>query len=332
MWNGEEAKDRFWPFLPPRRILGKSPYRRRGVKAVSRNSNAIQRSLVPYLMLSPSYLFIGVLMLVPLVVAVLYSFQNYVVFDPLNRAFVGLGNYAKILGDPVFHLAVKNTLIWTGTSLILQFTLGLILALLINAGPFFGKPLYQALVFLPWAVPGFLIGMTWKWMFNAQFGVISDLLLKLHIISQPVGFLSSPGTALLSVVVANVWFGVPFFAITLLAGLQAIPYELYEAGSIEGASSARLFWHVTLPLLKPTIIVSTLLRVIWIANFPDLIYIMTEGGPANASQTLATYIFLTGYKSLDIGYSAGLSVVLFLSLVVFAVAFIKLTGFGREEA
>lgn len=296
-----------------------------------KNSRAMRR-LVPYFMLSPSYLFIGALMLVPLLMAILYSTQYYMVFEPFNRAFIGLGNYFNIFKDPVFWLAVKNTVVWTFSSLVLQFTLGMILALLLNAGPFFGKPLYQALVFLPWAVPGFLIGMTWKWMFNAEFGVINDLLIRAHIISQPVGFLSMPSTALLSVVLANVWFGVPFFAITLLAGLQAIPYELYEAGNIEGASSTRLFWHVTLPLLKPTIIVSTLLRVIWIANFPDLIYIMTEGGPADTSQTLSTYIFLTGYKSLNIGYSAGLSVVLFLALVVFAVAFIKLTGFGREEA
>ena len=288
--------------------------------------------LVPYLMLSPSYFFIIALMALPLGLAILYSFQDYMIFDPFNRAFIGLGNYLGILKDPAFWTALGNTLIWTALSLVLQFGLGLALALLLNAGSFPGKRLYQAVVFLPWAVPGFLIGMTWKWMFNAEFGVINDLLLKLHLLDQPLGFLSSPKLALLSVVAANVWFGVPFFAITLLAGLQAIPYELYEAGTIDGASPRRLFWHVTLPLLRSTIIVSTMLRIIWIANFPDLIYIMTEGGPANASQTLATYIFATGYKSLNIGYSAALSVFMFLALFLFALGFIRITGFGRRES
>lgn len=288
--------------------------------------------LVPYLMLSPSYFFIIALMALPLGLAILYSFQDYMIFDPFNRAFIGLGNYLSILKDPAFWTALGNTLIWTALSLVLQFGLGLALALLLNAGSFPGKRLYQAVVFLPWAVPGFLIGMTWKWMFNAEFGVINDLLLKLHLLDQPLGFLSSPKLALLSVVAANVWFGVPFFAITLLAGLQAIPYELYEAGTIDGASPRRLFWHVTLPLLRSTIIVSTMLRIIWIANFPDLIYIMTEGGPANASQTLATYIFATGYKSLNIGYSAALSVFMFLALFLFALGFIRITGFGRRES
>ncbi|MGE5599590.1 MAG: carbohydrate ABC transporter permease, partial [Bacteroidota bacterium] len=229
--------------------------------------------LAPYLMLSPSYLFILAFMALPLGMAFLYSFQSYMIFDPFNRAFIGLGNYLSLLRDPVFWTAAGNTILWTGLSLVGQFCLGLALALLLNAGPFFGKRLYQAIVFLPWAVPGFLIGMTWKWMFNAEFGVINDLLLKSHLLGHPLGFLSTPKLALLSVVVANVWFGVPFFAITLLAGLQAIPYELYEAGTIDGASRRQLFWRLTLPLLRSTIIVSTLLRVIWIANFPDLIYI-----------------------------------------------------------
>lgn len=301
----------------------------RGVVTTSRRA---RERLMPYLMLSPSYLFVVGLIAIPLGMAITYSFQSYLFFDPFNRTFVGFENYIQILHDSVFWQALKNTVKWTVASLMLQFTLGLVLALLINAGPFPGKRMYQALVFLPWAVPGFLIGMTWKWMFNSQLGVVSDLLMKLHIVSYPVGILSNPSTALYGVVAANVWFGVPFFAITLLAGLQSVPYELYEAGTIDGASSNRLFWYVTLPFLKPTIIVSTLLRFIWIANFADLIYVMTEGGPAGSSLTLATYVFATGYKSLNIGYSAALSMVLFVALLVFAAVFMRSTRFGREGA
>jgi len=271
--------------------------------------------LVPYLMLSPSYLFIAALMVLPLGLAFLYSFQSYMIFDPFNRAFIGLGNYLNMLRDPVFWTAMGNTLIWTLLSLILQFVLGLALALLLNAGPFPGKRLYQAVVFLPWAVPGFLIGMTWKWMFNAEFGVVHDLLMKLGILAQPLGFLSSPKWALLSVVAANVWFGVPFFAITLLAGWQAIPDEIHEAGTIDGASPCKRFWYVTLPLLRSTIIVSTMLRIIWIANFPDLIYIMTEGGPGRATMVLVYYIYLQAFVNQNFGYASAMAAVFFLLIL-----------------
>lgn len=281
-------------------------------------------------MLSPAYGFILTIMIVPLLLAFAYSVQYYVVVDPLGRRFVGLENYTRLLHDPVFFVALRNTAMWTFASLFFQFVLGFTLAMLLNAGPFPLKGLYQSIVFLPWAVPAFLIGMVWKWMYNAEFGVINDLLTRAHLLTEPTGLLSRPQTALYAVVAANVWFGIPFFAIMLLAGLQAIAPELYEAAAIDGASGIRQFWSVTVPLLKPTIVVSLLLRTIWIANFPDLIYLMTGGGPANASQTLATYIFTTTYEGLNFGYGAALSVALFVLLSLYTVFALR-AGFARER-
>ena len=281
-------------------------------------------------MLSPAYAFILLIMAVPLVIAFGYSLQYYVVVDPFGRRFVGLDNYLRLLQDPVFKVALRNTAVWTLTSLVLQFVLGFTLAMLLNAGPFRLKGLYQSVVFLPWAVPAFLIGLVWKWMYNAEFGVVTDLLARAHLLEGPVGLLSRPDTALFAVVAANVWFGIPFFAIMILAGLQAIPPELYEAAAIDGASDVRQFWSVTLPMLRPAIVVSLLLRTIWIANFPDLIYLMTGGGPANASQTLATYIFTTTYEGLDFGYGATLSVALCVILTLYTFVALKV-GFARES-
>ena len=283
----------------------------------------------PYLMLSPAAAFILLIMVVPLLLAFAYSVQYYVVVDPFGRRFVGLDNYWRMLQDPVFVVALRNTAVWTLASLLLQFVLGFTLAMLLNAGPFPLKGLYQSIVFLPWAVPAFLIGLVWKWMYNAEFGIITDVLTRLHLLEGPTGLLSRPDTALFAVVAANVWFGIPFFAIMLLAGLQAIPPELYEAAAIDGASGVRQFLSVTVPLLRPTIVVSLLLRTIWIANFPDLIYLMTGGGPANASQTLATYIFTTTYESLNFGYGAALSVALFALLSLYTVFALKV-GLLRE--
>ncbi|GEM85483.1 ABC transporter permease [Meiothermus granaticius NBRC 107808] len=285
-----------------------------GGSLVSANLRA---NLEPYWYLLPTLLVLGGLLLVPLIYGVASSFQRWIIYDPLNRGWVGLSNYAELLRDPLFWQALKNTLVWTLGSLVFQFSLGLGLALLL-VKPFPLRTLYQAVVFLPWAVPPFLGGMTWKWLFNSNIGPISDLLMRLHLRSDPLNMLSDPQTALWGAVIANVWFGIPFFAITFLAALQSIPNELYEAAAIDGAGSWRSFTHITLPFLVPTMVITVLLRSIWIANFTDLIWVMTGGGPANSSQILTTYIFSTAYTKLDFGYAATLSTALLVLLGAYA--------------
>lgn len=279
--------------------------------------------LEAYFYLAPSLLVLLLVLLIPLVIGISYSFRNLVVFEPWNTGFVGLSNYRELLNDSLFLRALGNTLRWTLASLTFQFFLGLGLALLLLE-PFHGRGLYQALVFLPWAVPAFISGLAWSWLFNPTVGPIPHGLAALGVMSEPLNILSDPRTALWGPIVANIWFGIPFFAITLLAALQAIPSEMYEAASIDGASISQKFRFVTLPFIAPTIAITLLLRTVWIANFPDLIWVMTSGGPANASQIVPSYVFSLAYTKLDFGYASTVAVVLLLLLILYAIAMLQL--------
>ena len=279
--------------------------------------------LEPYWYVGPGLILIALVMIVPLIVGIGYSFQNIQILNPFKSGWVGLQHYRDLLQDTVFWHALLNTLWWTFGSLTIQFALGLGLALLLSE-PFLGRRLVQALVFLPWAVPSFISGLAWAWLFNPIIGPLPHWLYAIGMLSSPDNILADPAIAMWGPITANVWWGVPFFAITLLAALQAIPGEMYEAASIDGAGPWMRFLHVTLPYLAPTIAITVLLRTIWISNFADLIVVMTGGGPANATQILPSYIFTTAYKKLDFGYAATISMALLLLLFLYAAVLIRL--------
>jgi multiple sugar transport system permease protein len=276
--------------------------------------------LQPWCYLTPALILIATVLLVPLVLGIAYSFRK---FSAFHSQFVGLAQYRAMLHDPVLGEALLNTVWWTGASLVLQFLLGLGLALLLNQ-PFYGRRIVQAVVFLPWAVPSFLSGLTWAWLFNPVIGPISHWLFALGLKSDTTNILADPSTAMWGPITANVWYGVPFFAITLLAALKSIPGEMYEAAAIDGATVLQRFSWITLPYLAPTIAITVMLRTIWISTFADLIYVMTEGGPAGATNTIATYIYLNAFKSLDKGYASALAVLLLALLILYAAALIRL--------
>ncbi|MEP0522104.1 MAG: sugar ABC transporter permease [Hyphomicrobiales bacterium] len=284
----------------------------------------VQRSLYlqyfvePFLYLSPAILLLGVVMLIPLIIGISYSFQAIELLNPFNTGWVGFENYRKLWSDRKFWLALDNTFWWTFWSISFQFLLGLGLALLLNT-QFFGKKLFQALVFLPWAVPTFLSALTWAWLFNPVIGPLPHWLAAVGVLSEPYNIMGDPNLAMWGPIVANIWFGIPFFAITLLAALQSIPGELYEAAEIDGASTWQSFTKITLPFLAPMIAITLMLRTIWIANFADLIYVMTGGGPANSTQIVSSYIFTTAFRKLDFGYASAIAVALLGLLMIYAV-------------
>ena len=279
--------------------------------------------LEPWHYLGPALTLILLVMCVPLVVGLSYAFQNIQILNPFKTGWVGFSHFETLLHDRIFYRALVNTFWWTGASVALQFLLGLGLAMLLNR-PFRGKRLVQAVVFLPWAVPTFLSGLTFAWLFNPVIGPLPHWLAALGILAEPYNILGDPGLAMWGPIVANVWFGVPFFAITLLAALQAIPRELYEAAAIDGATAWQGFTRVTLPFLAPIIAITVLLRTIWISNFADLIVVMTNGGPANATQILPSYIFTTAYKKLDFGYASAIATALLLLLLLYALILIRM--------
>jgi multiple sugar transport system permease protein len=281
---------------------------------------AAGRALEPWTYLSPALVLIGTVLLVPLVFGFAYSLRK---FGAFRSEFVGLDQYRALFSDAALGQALLNTLWWTGGSLVFQFGLGLGLALLLNR-EFPGRRLVQALVFLPWAVPTFLAGLTWAWLLNPVIGPLPHWLFALGLKSAPTNLLSDPATAMWGPIIANVWFGVPFFAITLLAALKSIPSELYEAAAIDGANGLQHFMYVTLPFLAPSIAITVMLRTIWIATFADLIFVMTEGGPAGSTNTIATYVYVTAFKSLDKGYASAVAILLLVLLILYAALLIRM--------
>lgn len=274
----------------------------------------------PWLYLAPALLLIAAVLLVPLLFGIAYSLRK---FSAFHSSFVGLDQYRAMLHDPALGGALLNTAWWTAGSLAPQFALGLGLALLLNR-PFPGRRVVQAVVFLPWAVPSFLSGLTWAWLFNPVIGPVSHWLHALGLKADANNILADPATAMWGPITANVWYGVPFFAITLLAALKSIPAEIYEAAEIDGATAGQRFRWITLPFLTPTIAITVMLRTIWIATFADLIFVMTEGGPAGATTTVASYIYVNAFKSLDKGYASAVAVLLLALLILYAAALIRL--------
>jgi multiple sugar transport system permease protein len=292
-----------------------------------RKRRNVALAIEPWLYLSPALVLIVTVLLVPLIIGISYSLRK---FSAFHSEFVGLAQYRAMMSDSVLQGALINTLWWTVGSLAFQFFLGLGLALILNRA-FYGRKLVQALVFLPWAVPIFLTGLTWSWLFNPLVGPLPHWFHAIGLQAEPVTILASPETAMWGPITANVWFGIPFFAITLLAARKSIPAELYEAAAIDGATAWQQFTKITLPFLAPTIAITVMLRTVWIATFADLIYVMTAGGPAGSTNTIATYIYVSAFKSLDKGYASALAVLLLVLLIGYALIVIQLRRMLLKE-
>ena len=289
----------------------------------------VRQLMVGYSYLLPAALCMLATVVVPIGMAMKMSLYNDVLYKPQEYRFIGLGNYVRLAQDPVFWLTLWNSFVWVFGSVVLQFVAGFAAALLLHQA-FRGRALVRMLALLPWIIPGVVVGLIWEWLYQPNYGVINDLLIRAGWLHDRIAWLSSPDLAMAAVVFTNVWRGIPFFAIMLLAGLQAIPGELYEAAHVDGAGVLARFRHITLPLLRPIIVVATATRIIWTFNYADLIFVMTSGGPANATQITSTYTLLQAYANLDFGYAAALSVVLLLVMLAFTAAYLRLTR-GVEE-
>jgi len=276
-----------------------------------------------WLSLLPAFLLLAAFTFYPFFRGVVMAFQNYVLFDLRNVHFIGFANFEEAFRDRRFWAALENSVYWVFFSLISQFLIGLALALMLKK-QFRGRGVYQGFVFYSWALSGFLIGLIWKWLFNSQYGVINDLLLRLGVISERIGFLSDPKLAMGSVIAANVWYGIAFFAIMLLAALQSVPEELYEAANMDGSGAIRQFFNVTLPYIMPTVISTTLLRVIWIFNDPTLIYGMTGGGPAGSTHVLSS-LMMEKILNGDYGMASAIGVIMLAILLLYTIFYLFVT-------
>lgn len=287
-----------------------------------------KRSIYPYLLVAPALIIILCVVFIPVVNAIGMSFQSYDLRRPLQIGFIGLENYMEALGDDLFWKSLIKTIFWVVFGVGFQFLFGFILALLLNQS-FKGRGFIRAISLIPWVTPGVLIGLMWRWMYDGNFGVINDILTKLHLVDENIAFLSNPDTAFASVVITIVWQGIPFFALMILAGLQGIPAELYEAADMDGATAPQKLFKITIPSIKNTILITALLRIIWVANSVDVIFNMTEGGPAYATQTLSVYIFNEA-NTLDMGYASTMAILLALVLCSVAIPYLYMK-FKEED-
>lgn len=281
---------------------------------------AAARALTPWALLAPALLATTVVVFLPVLYAIWMSLHQFVLFRPNVEPFVGLANYAALLENPTFWASLGRSLVWIIAGVSLQFSLGFAAALLLNRR-FAWRGMARALIVIPWALPSVIIGLTWTWMLDFNLGVVNALLLRLGLLAHPIAWLAQPETAMAAVILALTWQGFPFFAVTLLAGLQGVPREHYEAAAIDGAGALGSFWHVTLPGLAPVMATALLLRMIWVANSLDLIFVMTGGGPGTATETLPLYAFLKAWTGLDYGYGSALAVVLTLLLLAVVILY-----------
>lgn len=287
--------------------------------------------MFPYLLLGPTVILIIAFMVYPICRVFYLSFQNYDLTNVFKNGFVGLGNFKKLFTeDALFWDSALITLKWVLSQVIFQLLLGMIVALILNQN-FKGRGLARAISLVPWAVSGVLVTMLWTLMYDQSSGLINDLLMKMGLISEKVAWLADKNTFFPAVIVAELWRGIPFFAINLLAGLQSIPADVYESSAIDGCGPVKNYFYITLPYLKESIIFATLLRGIWEFNSIDMIFTMTNGGPMNKTTTLPIYMMKTAIIKGNYGYGSAIGVVTFLFLMIFAIVYIRLSGYGGNE-
>lgn len=285
---------------------------------------------MPYLFIAPAAVFILVFLAYPLLTVFSYSLQNYNITKLTEQGFAGLDNFIKMFSDDLFYKSLGVSLKWVLTEVICQLVIGTLLALMLDK-KFIGRGLYRCIVFFPWAVSGVLTSMLWSLMYNENVGLLNSLLKDLGIISENIAWLGNTSTVFKAVVVAEIWRGVPFFAITILAALQNIPGDLHDAAAIDGASTLQEIFLIKLPIIKDTIVLTTLLRAVWEFNNVDLIFTLTGGGPSNRTMTLTMYMTNMSVRNGDYGYGSTLAVASFVILLLFALLYLKLSVFGKGE-
>lgn len=284
----------------------------------------------PYLLVSPAIILILLITIYPAFEAIRLSFQDVDLLRFDRGEPVGFGNYSKAFGDDVFVSSLWKTLRWVTVVAGIQLLIALPVALFLNMD-FKGRGFVRAAVLIPYIVPAAVVAIIWRFMVDANFGVINDLLLKLGLIDQYEAWISQPNPAFAIIATALIWAGFPLMAIILLAAVQAVPTEIYEAGKIDGASAWQQFRHLTLPLLKPTILLLLLLRTIWLSHNIDFIFIMSEGGPGFANYTTAVYAFILTWGRFEIGYPSAIAVVLALILLAASILYVKAISDARED-
>ncbi len=283
-----------------------------------------REELTAYLYILPSGLFLLVLLGFPILYSVFMSFQKYTLETLVSRhtQFIWFKNYLDVLKDPAFLLALKHSLVFTICSILFQFTIGLSLAILFSK-TFPLSNIMRGLLLSGWQIPSVVTGTLFLFLFNLDYGLINFILTSLHIVSQPIGWIVQSNTALFAVIIANIWLGIPFNVILLSAGVAGLPEDVYEAATVDGANSIQKLIYITIPLLKSTILAVLMLGFIYTLRVFDLIWIITKGGPGNATEVLPTFAYRLSFINFNFGKSAAVSVIMLLILLGAAILYLR---------
>ena len=281
-------------------------------------------NLVGYAFVLPAVIYMLVFIGYPIVYNWVISFQDATAFTlkDSGRAFIGFSNYKAIFSDPTFTHAIQHTFIYTIGCLVIQFTIGFLLAMFFAKKFTFAKPI-RGLVVISWMLPVTVTALVFKFMFSQDSGIINTLLMNLHIIDEPIGWLLNGGTGMAVLIIANSWVGIPFNMLLLTTGLNNISTDVYEAASIDGATKRQQFFKITLPLLKPTIMSTLVLGFVLTFKVFDLVYVMTGGGPVDSTEVLSTYSYKLSFQQFQFGQGAAAACVLFVCLFIVALIYLK---------
>jgi multiple sugar transport system permease protein len=281
------------------------------------------KKLVPFAYISPTVVLIVGLMLIPIAMVISYSFKDNVIVQQ-NPIFAGLDNYTKVLTDPNFLAALKNTLIFITVSTVAHLLLGLAFATMLNSPMLSGltRAIFRVVYILPWLFTVAVVAVIWRLMLD-PYGMINYLLKAIGLIQREVDWFGDPGTALWAITFVNIWSGYPFFMISILAGLQGIPADLYEAASVDGASPVKQFFYVTIPQLKPVLISMSVLDLIWTSQQFALIWMTTGGGPLNVTEMVSTYTYKQAFSSYEFSTAAASAVIVMLLSMILAFFYVR---------
>jgi len=286
-------------------------------------------NIMGFCLLIPALILVSMLIFYPLINAVYLSFRSQLIYE-LKGRFIGLANYIEILQEEEFRNALSLSIIWTAANVIAQVLLGVSAALLLNED-FKGRALARALVLLPFFMPTISIALMWKWLLNESCGIFNYTLMQLNIISKPISWLGNARSALFCVIYIGIWRFTPFVIISILARLQTIPRELYEAAEIDGASKWSQFRYITLAEIKGVLLVVILLRTMFMFKKLDMLLILTNGGPGTSTQTLPVLVYKSAFAAMRLGKGAADSIVILLIVTIFVILYMRITGKSQEE-
>ena len=277
----------------------------------------------------PALLVVGILLVYPIFSSLYYSMTTKHLIKA-SYDFIGLENYKAVLSDSNFYKAFLTSILWTVGSLLGQLFIGFTAALAINRVKI-GKGIYRTLMIIPWAFPSIVIALSWKWILNGVSGFLPNILVQLGISSELPQFLSDSSLVFLTLIFINVWFGAPMIMVNVLSALQTIPQDQYEAAQIDGASKFQQFWHITVPHIKVVVGLLVVLRTIWVFNNFDIIYLLTGGGPANATTTVPVYAYNMGWGTKPLGRSSAVTVLLLAFLLLVCLVYFTIIGKWEKE-